>query len=100
MSLVDHRQEAIIAAVGAYNRAHKPPLPRAAGRLLTAMFASDDTCQVSLEALLEASGVSRPTAQSVLRTLLAAGIITNEQPGQGRHANRYRLQLPPKADAS
>jgi hypothetical protein len=37
------------------------------------MFASDDICQQSLDALLDASGVSRPTVQSVLRSLLAAG---------------------------
>jgi DNA-binding transcriptional regulator GbsR (MarR family) len=99
MLLVASRREAIIAAVEAHNRAHKPPLPRSAGRLLTAMFASDDTCQQSLDALLEASGVSRPTVQSVLRTLLAAGIIAKEETGQGTHANRYRLHLPTEVDA-
>ena len=99
MSLVAHRREAIIAAVGTYNHAHKPPLPRSAGRLLTAMFASDDTCQQSLDALLEASGVSRPTAQSVLRILLAASVIAKEEKGPGQHANRYRLRLSLETDA-
>ena len=82
-----------------HNRAHQPPLPRSAGPLLTAMFASDDTCQQSLEALLEASGVSRPTAQSVLRILLAAGVIAKEEKGHGQHANRYRLRLSLATDA-
>jgi hypothetical protein len=93
MPLVADRREAIISAVGAHNRAHKPPLPPSAARLLTALFASDDTCQQSLDALLDASGVSRPTAQSVLRILLAAGVIAKEEKGHGQHANRYRLQL-------
>jgi hypothetical protein len=99
MLLVANRREAIIAAVGAHNRAHQPPLPRPAARLLTAMFASDDTCQRSLDALLDASGVSRPTAQSVLRTLLAAGVIAKDEKGHGRYANRYRLQLALGTDA-
>jgi DNA-binding GntR family transcriptional regulator len=56
------------------------------------MFASDDTCQLSLEALGQAAGFSRKTVHTALRTLLAAGIITKET-GQGAHANRYRLLL-------
>jgi DNA-binding IclR family transcriptional regulator len=88
------RRNAIAAAVEAHNLTHPAAqLPRLAARLLTAMFASDDTCQQSLDALLDASGVSRPTAQSILRTLLAAGVIAKEERGHGLHANRYRLQL-------
>jgi DNA-binding IclR family transcriptional regulator len=93
------RHEKIATAVDAYNRAHKPPLLRSAGRLLEAMFASDDACQLSLETLAEASGVSRPTVQTVLRTLLAAGVIAKEEKGHGQHANRYRLNLPTEIDA-
>jgi DNA-binding transcriptional regulator GbsR (MarR family) len=93
------RRNAITAAVEAHNRAHKPPLPRSVGPLLTALFASADTCQQSLDALLEASGVSRPTAQSVLRILLAAGVIAKEEKGHGQHANRYRLRRSLGTDA-
>ena len=49
--------------------------------------------------MLEASGVSRPTAQSVLRILLAAGVIAKEEKGHGQHANRYRLRLSLATDA-
>ena len=94
------RRNAIAAAVEAHNLAHPTArLPRPAARLLTAMFASDDTCQQSRDALLEASGVSRPTAQSVLRILLAAGAIAKEEKGHGQHANRYRLRLSLATDA-
>ena len=93
------RHEKIAIVVEAYNRAHKPPLPPSAGRLLEAMFASGDICQLSLDALLDSSGISRSTAQSVLRILLAAGVIAKEEKGQGRHANRYRLLLTPESGA-
>jgi hypothetical protein len=66
--------------------------PRPAARLLTTMFASDDICQQSLDALLDASG-------SVLRSLLAAGVIAKEEKGHGQHANRYRLHLSLGIDA-
>jgi hypothetical protein len=49
------RRDSIIAAVAAHNRSHKP-LPLSAVRLLEAMFASDDVCQQSREALEEAAG--------------------------------------------
>jgi pyocin large subunit-like protein len=84
------RRGAIIAAVAAHNRAHKP-LPHSAVRLLEAMFASDDICQQSHEALEDVTGLSRKSVQTVLRALLAAGIIAKEGTGAGRHANRYRL---------
>src|SRR5262249_4406366 len=87
------RRDAIVAAVAAHNRTHKPPLPNAAVRLLEAMFVSDDVCQQSLEALESISGLSRKSVQTTLRALLEAGIIAKEDPGAGRHANRYRLLL-------
>jgi hypothetical protein len=94
------RRNAIAAAVEAHNHAHPTArLPRPAARLLAVMFASDDICQQSLDALLDASGVSRPTVQSVLRSLLAAGVIAKEEKGHGQHANRYRLHLPLGIDA-
>ena len=94
------RRNAIVAAVEAHNRAHPTArLPRSAVPLLTTMFASDDICQQSLDALLDTSGVSRPPAQSVLRALLAAGVIAKEEKGHGQHPNRYRLHFPTEADA-
>ena len=86
------RRDALVAAVAAYNRAHKP-LPNSAVRLLEAMFAGDDVCQQSLEALEDVTGLSRKSVQIVLRALLAAGVIAKEETGAGRHASRYRLLL-------
>jgi hypothetical protein len=94
------RRNAIAAAVEVHNRAHPTArLPRPAARLLAVMFDSDDICQLSLDALLDASGVSRPTVQSVLRSLLAVGVIAKEEKGHGQHANRYRLHLSLGIDA-
>jgi hypothetical protein len=45
------RRDAIVVAVAAYNRSHKP-LPHSIVRLLEAMFTRDDVCQQSLEALV------------------------------------------------
>jgi pyocin large subunit-like protein len=92
------RRDDIAAAVAAYNRSHKP-LPHSAVRVLEAMFASDDVCQQSLEALANAAGLSGKSVQTVLRALLAAGAIAKEETGHGQHANRYRLLLPPGVDA-
>ena len=39
------------------------------------------------------SPVLPQTVQTVLRGLLAAGVIAKEDTGAGRHANRYRLLL-------
>jgi hypothetical protein len=86
------RRDALIAAVAAYNRSHKP-LPNSAVRLLEIMFAGGDVCQQSTEALENVAGIGRRHIQMVLRGLLAAGVITKEETGAGRHANRYRLLL-------
>jgi DNA-binding transcriptional ArsR family regulator len=88
----DHRRDALVAAVAAYNRSHKP-LPNSTVRLLEVMFASGDVCQLSLQVLEDVTGLSLRVIQTVLRALLAAGIIAKEETGQGRHANRYRLLL-------
>ena len=87
------RRDALVAAVAAYNRSHKP-LPHSAARLLETMFAGDDVCQQSLQALEDVSGISRRHILIVLRGLLAAGVIAKEETGQGQHANRYRIHLP------
>ena len=86
------RREALVAAVAAYNRSHKP-LPNSAVRLLATMFAGGDVCQQSLQALEDAVGIERRRVQIVLRGLLAAGVIAKEETGVGRHATRYRLLL-------
>jgi hypothetical protein len=86
------RRDALVAAVAAHNRSHKPP-PNSAVRLLEAMFANDDVCQQSLETLEDTPGLSRKSIQRSLRALLAAGFIAKEETGAGRHANRYRLLL-------
>jgi hypothetical protein len=86
------RRDAIVAAVAAYNRSHKP-LPHSTVRLLEAMFIRDDVCQQSLEALQRVAGISSKSVQTVLRALLAAGVIAKEETRPGRHANRYRLLL-------
>jgi predicted transcriptional regulator len=86
------RRDALVAAVAAHNRSHTP-LPHSTVRLLEAMFASDDVCQQSVEALEDAAGLSRKSVQKGLRALLAAGVIAKEGAGHGRHASRYRLLL-------
>ena len=86
------RRDALVAAVAAYNRSHKP-LPNSAVRVLEAMFAGGDVCQLSLQALEDVTGLSRKPIQTVLRALLAAGAVAKEETGQGQHANRYRLLL-------
>ena len=86
------RRDALIAAVATHNRSHKP-LPNSAVRLLQAMFAGDDVCQQSIEALEGTAGLSRKSVHMGLRALLAAGAIAKEGTGHGRHANRYRLLL-------
>jgi hypothetical protein len=92
------RRDAIVAAVAAYNRSHKP-LPHSTVRLLEAMFGAGDVCQLSLDALEDVTGLSRRHIQMVLRALLAAGITAKEDMGAGRHANRYHLLLTAGNDA-
>jgi hypothetical protein len=87
------RRNALIAAVAAYNRSHRP-LPRGADRLLLTMFPTTDVCQQSLEALAAGAGMDRQRVQLVLRALIEAGLVARESTGAGRHANRYRLLLP------
>jgi hypothetical protein len=86
------RRDALVAAVAAYNRSHKP-LPNSTVRLLEVMFAGDDACQVGLAALEDVTGLCRRSVQTVLRALLTAGVIAKEETRPGRHANRYRLLL-------
>ena len=91
------RREAVFAAVDAYNRTHPAaPLPRPAARLLAVMFAGQDVCCASQQALAaEGFGKSLP---AVLRALVDAGFVTRE-PGTSRVPDTYRLRLPMPAEA-
>jgi hypothetical protein len=80
------RRDVIIAAV----EAHEPPLPRAAARLLAIMFAEQDVCAVSQEAL-RAEGFSKSLSR-LLRALVDAGIVS-KQAGASRVPDTYRLLL-------
>jgi hypothetical protein len=86
------RRDALVAAVAAHNRSHKP-LPHSTVRVLEAMFAGGDVCQQSLQELRGAAGLSDKSVQAILRALLAAGVIAKEETGHGQHANRYRIHL-------
>ena len=62
------RRDAVFAAVEAHNRTHPAaPLPRPAARLLAVMFATEDVCCLSQQALaaegfgkIAARGAARP----------------------------------------
>ena len=90
-----HRREAAFAAVEAYNRAHpKARLPRPAARLLAVMFADQDVCCLSQQALM-AEGFG-DTLRRVLRALVEAGFMS-KQAGTSRVPDSYRLLLPLEA---
>ena len=83
------RREAVFAAVEAHNRAHPAaPLPRPAARLLAVMFATEDVCSLSQQALAaEGFGKSLP---GVLRALVEAGFVSRHV-GTSRIPDIYRL---------
>jgi DNA-binding HxlR family transcriptional regulator len=89
------RRDVLVTAVATYNRSHKP-LPRSTVRLLEAMFASADACQLSLLALEDATGISHNALQTGLRALVAAGLIAKET---GSYPSRYSLLLTPEGAA-
>ena len=85
------RREAVFAAVEAHNRAHPAaPLPRPAARLLVVMFATEDVCRLSQQALV-AEGFGKSLTK-VLRALVEAGFMSR-QAGVARVPDTYRLQL-------
>jgi hypothetical protein len=92
MLLVASRREAIVAAINDYTRGHpKASLPRPAARLLAVMFATEDVCRLSQEALrAQGFGKSLP---KVLRALVEAGLLS-KQAGTARIPDEYRLLLP------
>jgi hypothetical protein len=84
------RRDAVFAAVETYNRTHPAaPLPRPAAQLLAVMFADQDVCCVSQQALV-AEGFGK-TLPGVLRALVEAGIVSR-QAGVARIPDTYRLQ--------
>ncbi len=86
------RRDAIIAAVEAHNRTHPAaPLPRPAARLLAVMFAEQDVCCISQQALV-AKGVGK-SLPGVLRALVEAGFVSR-QAGTSRVPDTYRLLAP------
>jgi hypothetical protein len=89
------RRDVLVSAVAAHNRSHKP-LPHSTVRLLEAMFASADACQLSLLALEAATGISHNALQTALRALVAAGLIAKET---GSYPSRYSLLLPRESGA-
>ncbi len=91
---VDHRRrDAIATAVAAYDRAADGPLPRNAVRLLAVMFASEDVCRRSQEALV-AEGFSRNDVSAALQRLEAAGFLSRQR-GSACIPDTYQLHLPP-----
>jgi hypothetical protein len=82
------RREAVFAAVEAHNRAHPAALPRPAARLLAVMFATEDVCCMSQQALV-AKGFGK-TLPGVLRALVEGGLVSR-QAGTSRIPDTYRL---------
>jgi hypothetical protein len=82
-------RDAVFAAVEVHNRTHPaPPLPRPAARLLAVMFATEDVCSLSQQALVaEGFGKALP---GVLRALVEAGLLSR-QAGTSRIPDTYRL---------
>ena len=92
MPCVASRRDAIFTAVEAHNRAHPAArLPRPAARLLAVMFATEDVCSLSQQALV-AEGFGKKALPKELRALVDAGFVSR-QPGVARVPDTYRLQL-------
>jgi hypothetical protein len=98
MPCIPSRRDAFSTAVEAYNRAHpEAKLPRPAARLLAVMFADQDVCCLSQQALMaEGFGKALP---SVLRALVEAGFMSKQEnvataPRRGSPPTTYRLHLP------
>jgi hypothetical protein len=87
-----HRQNAITAAVGAYNEANlREPLPHIAGRLLIVMFAKYDVCQRS-QFDLAGGKFGKHSLPGALRRLVKAGLLTRHRVAGA--PDTYRLHLP------
>ena len=94
MPVDPRRRDDIVAAVTAYDSAHpSAPLPRNTARLLAIMFAGDDVCQRSLQAIAE-EGFARKSLPGLLKHLVETGFLSR-RPGSGAVPDTYRLHLPP-----
>ena len=89
------RRDEIAAAVAAHDAANPTArLPRNTTRLLAVMFATEDVCRLSQQALVaEGFGKSLP---GVLRALVEAGFVSKAHPGERGLTTTYRLHLPPR----
>jgi hypothetical protein len=98
MPIDPRRRDAITEAVAAYNEVNqRDRLPRNAARVLIAMFPFSDVCQRSVTSLLLlVAGLEAKTLRKLLRTLIRAGLLSNEPGRQGVVAT-YHLHLPPRA---
>ena len=96
-SSVASRRDAAFAAVEGYNRAHLTArLPRPAGRLLATMFAEQDVCCLSQQALMAEGFGDSHSLRRVLRALIETGFVS-KQAGTSRVPDSYRLLLPLEA---
>jgi hypothetical protein len=96
MPTIADRRNAIFAAVEAYNRANPAaPLPRPVARLLVLMFADQDACRLSQQALA-ADGFGK-ALPGLLRALVDADFVSRE-PGTSRAPDTYLLHLPMPAE--
>jgi hypothetical protein len=83
------RREAVFAAIEVYQPdPSRNPLPRPAARLLAVMFATEDACCMSQQALV-AEGFGK-TLPGVLCALVEAGFVSR-QAGTSRIPDTYRL---------
>ena len=94
MPIDPRRRDDIVAAVAAHDSANpSATLPRNAARLLAAMFASEDVCQRSLEAI--AAKDSPETGFPACCGAWSRLDCCRRQPGSARVPDTYRLHLPP-----
>jgi hypothetical protein len=92
MPIDPHRQNAITAAVAAYDSTNPlTPLPRHAVKLLSAMFPADDVCQRS-QSDLASEGLSKNSLPGALRRLVAVGLLSRHRVAGA--PDTYRLHLP------
>ena len=91
MPCVASRRDAIFTAVEAHNRAHPAArLPRPAARLLAVMFATEDVCSLSQQALV-AEGFGKKALPKVLHALVDAGFVSRQAGAGASSATTFRF---------
>lgn len=93
MPIDQRRRHEIAVAVVAHESAN-PPLPRTAGRLLAAMFPTEDVCRRSLDDIATTGGFNRKTLSATLKRLVEVGFLSRET-GAGSTPDTYELHVPP-----